>query len=286
MSTTKLVLLGTKGGPRLSKGSAWPSSSVLEVGGRPYIIDAGLGVTRQFVEAGYALADVHTLVITHHHSDHVLELGPLLHTTWTSSPKRDVHVYGPKPIEDAVELFFQSVSFDVQVRMADEKQADPRDMFQVRTYGEGLVFEDDRVEVTALRVEHPPVQECYALRFRTPSHSIVFSADTAYFPPLADFARGADVLVHEVMHSEGTLRMCERLRGVKPNLWNHMVAGHTFGADVGRIATDAGVGHLVLNHFTPSDDEATGPEQFAEIVRETWSGPLTVGRDLGCIELP
>jgi ribonuclease BN (tRNA processing enzyme) len=58
---------------------------------------------------------------------------------------------------------------------------------------EGLVVE-------ALRVAHPPVAECYAIKISHEGRVIVFSADTAYFPPLADFSRNADILVHEAMH--------------------------------------------------------------------------------------
>lgn len=285
MTAHKLVLLGTKGGPRLTTGSAWPTSMVYEVDGRPYIIDAGIGVTRQFVEAGYALGNVHTIVITHHHSDHVLELGPLLHTIWTSSPFREVYVYGPPPLNEHVDYFFKAMDYDTGIRVRDEKQTPPSGMFKTHEFSEGLVFEDDLVRVSALRVEHPPVTECYALKFESAEKTAVFSADTTYFPPLAEFAKGADVLVHEVMHREGTLRMCERLKPIKPNLWEHMVLGHTFGDDVGRIATEAGVGHLVLNHFTPSDDPDTGPADFEAIVRETWTGRLTVGYDLLSLEV-
>ena len=48
MQQDKLTLLGTKGGPRLTTGSSWPSSSVIEFSGKPYIVDCGMGVTRQF----------------------------------------------------------------------------------------------------------------------------------------------------------------------------------------------------------------------------------------------
>ena len=280
MANDKLVMLGTKGGPRLSTGSSWPTSMVLEISGRPYIIDAGLGVTRQFVEAGYELSDVHTIVITHHHSDHNLELGPLLHTTWTASEFREIPVYGPPGLNRYLDGFFESNGFDIEIRMRDEKQADIRNMVRPAEFTQGHVFTDDLVEVSALRVVHPPVLHCYALRFQFGSKSVVFSADTAYFPPLADFAKGASVLVHEVMHKEGTLSMCERLAGIKPNLYQHMTSGHTFGIDVGRIAHAAGVGHLVLNHYTPSDDPELTPGDFAALVRESWPGPLTAAVDL------
>ena len=285
MGDVKLVLLGTKGGPRLTTGSPWPTSMVLEVSGRPYIIDAGLGVTRQFVEAGYALDDVHTIVITHHHSDHMLELGPLMHTIWTSSPPRKIRVLGPAPLVQSVDLFFQSMAFDVGVRMADEKQADPREMFECREFGEGPVMQDDLAQITALRVVHPPVSECYALKVQAAGKTVVFSSDTRFFPPLAEFAKGADVLVHEAMHREGMERMCARLKSIKPDLHAHMVAAHSSGEDAGRIATAAGVGHLVLNHLIPLDDPAIGPAQFEAEVRKSWNGKLTVGRDLLKIEL-
>ena len=284
--TDKIVLLGTKGGPRLSIGSSWPSSSVVEVSGRPYIVDCGLGVTRQFVEAGYALADVHTIVLTHLHSDHCLELGPLMHTVWCSSPKRDICIYGPPPLKQLVDRFFAAMAFDIEMRMGDEQQQDPRDMFKIVEFTEGFVLRDDIVEVTALQVVHPPLTDTYALKFRSADSTVVFSGDTSYFPPLAEFAKGADLLVHEVMHLEGTERMCARLKEIKPNLLAHMIAGHTFGDDVGRIASAAGVGHLVLQHFTPSDDPETGPREFEALVRQTWNGPLTVGSDLTVIPIP
>ena len=281
----RIILLGTKGGPRITTGSSWPSSSVIEISGRPYIIDCGMGVTRQFVEAGYSLADVHTIVLTHLHSDHCLELGPLLYTIWVSSPKREVHLYGPPGVRHLVETFFAAMSYDIEMRMADERQKDPSDMFTITEYREGSVFADDLVAVSALRVEHPPLTDTYALKFEGSGKTAVFSADTRYHPPLAAFAKGADVLVHEVMHREGTERMCARLKEIKPNLMEHMIAGHTFGDDVGRIANAAGVGHLVVQHFTPSDDPETGPEDFAALVRETWEGPLTVGEDLSEIAI-
>lgn len=276
----KIILLGTKGGPRITTGSSWPSSSVIEIAGRPYIVDCGMGVTRQFVEAGYSLADIHTIVLTHLHSDHCLELGPLLYTIWVSSPKRQLRLYGPPGVRHLVQTFLRAMSYDIEMRMADERQQDPSDMFVIEEFEEGTVFTDDLVTVSALRVEHPPLTHTYALKFETAGKSAVFSADTCYFPPLAAFAHGADVLVHEVMHREGTERMCARLREIKPNLMAHMIAGHTFGDDVGRIAKAAGVKHLAVQHFTPSDDPETGPEDFAALVRETWDGPLTVGADL------
>ena len=74
---TRLILLGTKGGPRVARGRANPANVVM-VNDRPYEVDCGYGVTRQLVEAGIEAQEVRTIHITHNHSDHMLELGPLV----------------------------------------------------------------------------------------------------------------------------------------------------------------------------------------------------------------
>jgi ribonuclease BN (tRNA processing enzyme) len=145
-------------------------------------------------------------------------------------------------------------------------------------FSEGLVMEDGGLRVTALRVDHPPVTECYALRFEHGGRSIVFSADTAHFPPLADFARGADILVHEAMLSEGVDRLVART-GNGARLKEHLLASHTSAADAGGIAREAGVGHLVLHHLIPADDPEISEDDWVAAVRKNWQGRLTVGRD-------
>ena len=92
----RLVLLGTKGGPALRRGGAMPCSSLLQLDGESVVIDCGLGVTKALVEAGFDLKALSTICITHLHSDHILELGPLIHTAWCTGMRGPVTVYGPK----------------------------------------------------------------------------------------------------------------------------------------------------------------------------------------------
>jgi len=280
MSKNKVVLLGTKGGPRMDKGLSWSTSSVIEIEGRPYIIDCGLGVTRQFVEAGYHLSQVNNIFITHHHSDHTLEFGPLIHTLWTSGTSDNVSVYGPEGTLDLKRGLFISQKIDIETRIGDEKQRDLDKIINIHEYSEGFVMEDDRVRVTALKVPHPPLKNCYALKFETTDKKIVFSGDTGYFPPLAKFASDADVLIHEVMLEKGIDEICKRLIKVKPNLKEHLVNSHTIAEDVGRIAKEANVKHLVLNHYVPSGIEGIEHFHFSETASKTWDGKITAGYDL------
>lgn len=274
----RLVILGSKGGPAIRPGGPSPTASLLEIGGRRIVVDCGLGVSRGLVEAGMALASLDLVLITHLHSDHVLELGPLLHTAWTSGLKTPVRVLGPAGTRAVWDGFLASLAYDIDLRIDDEGRPDIRDLVTIEEFGEGRLINEGGLIIDALRVDHPPVTECYALKISHGGRTIVFSADTAHCPPLADFARGCDILVHEAMHPGGVDRLVART-GNGARLKAHLIASHTMAVDVGRIATDAEVGHLVLNHLVPADDPEITEADWIEQIRATWNGRLTVGRD-------
>lgn len=280
----RLVILGSKGGPAIRPGGPSPTASLLVAQGLNIVVDCGLGVSRELVEAGVALPDIDMVFITHLHSDHVLELGPLLHTAWTAGLKKKVAVYGPAGTCDVWRHFCRSLAYDIETRIADEGRPPLETLIEINEFSEGDVTARDGVTVTALRVDHPPVTECFALKFAFGGRTIVFSADTAFFPPLADFSRDTDILVHEAMHPDGV----ERLVKKTPNgarLRDHLLASHTMAADVGRIAAMAGVGQLVLNHLVPADDPLITAADYEREVRTTWDGHLTIGRDGLAIDL-
>ncbi|RWH79263.1 MAG: MBL fold metallo-hydrolase [Mesorhizobium sp.] len=274
----RLVLLGSKGGPALRPGGPWPSSSLLEIGGRTIVVDCGLGVTRGLADAGISLKALDLVFITHLHSDHVLELGPLIHTAWTAGLATPVTVFGPPGTGHYWRRFCQAMEFDIEIRIIDEGRPDIRDLVSIIEFGEGRVMEERGLKVSALRVDHPPVTDCFALRFEHAGRSVVFSADTAFFPPLADFAKGADILVHEAMLEEGIERLVAKT-GNGARLREHLLASHTFAEEAGRIASDAGVKRLVLNHLIPADDPEIGEADWIAAVRKTWAGDLTIARD-------
>ena len=284
MSKNKVVLLGTKGGPRMEKGLSWSTCSVIEIDGHPYIVDCGLGVTRQFVEAGYSLSQVDNIFITHHHSDHNLEFGPLIHTLWTSGTSDNVAVYGPEGTKNLMDGFLASQKIDIETRVEDEKQRDLEKIININEISEGFVMEDERVKVSALKVVHGLLENCFAFKFETKDKKVVFSGDTIYSPLLADFSKNADVLVHEVMLEKGIDEICKRLSKVKPNLKEHLITSHTFAEDVGKIAKKANVKHLVLNHYVPHGIKSFSRSDFVEAAQTTWDGKITAGYDLCEIE--
>ncbi len=72
-----VALLGTKGGPAIRPGSTMPTSSLLRMAGGEIVVDCGLGVTRALCDQGMQLKALSAVFVTHLHSDHYLELGPL-----------------------------------------------------------------------------------------------------------------------------------------------------------------------------------------------------------------
>ncbi|WP_292631857.1 MBL fold metallo-hydrolase [Mesorhizobium sp.] len=280
----RLVLLGSKGGPALRPGGPWPSSSLLQIGGRSIVVDCGLGVTRGLVDAGISLKALDLIFITHLHSDHVLELGPLIHTAWTAGLATPVGVFGPPGTSHYWRRFCQAMEFDIEIRIVDEGRPDIRDLVSISEFDEGQVLEQGGLTVSALRVEHPPVTDCFALRFEHGGKSVVFSADTVFYPPLAEFARSADILVHEAMLEEGIERLVART-GNGARLKGHLLASHSFAEEAGIIASDAGVKRLVLNHLIPADDAKIGEADWTDAVRKTWAGDLTIARDGLVVEL-
>src|SRR5262249_59857633 len=96
---TRLVFLGTKGGPRV--GGIPPSNpaNLVVVNGTPFVIDCGMGVSRQLVSAGVPIPSVKYILITHHHSDHNLEYGNLVYSASAAGLSMPVHSFGPVGLE-------------------------------------------------------------------------------------------------------------------------------------------------------------------------------------------
>ncbi len=274
----RLVLLGTKGGPTVRSPGRMPTSSLLVINGLNCIVDCGLGVTRNAVEAGLNLTAIDAVFITHLHSDHVLELGPLLHTAWATGLRKTVPVYGPPGTSVLLEHFFESMRFDIDLRIDDEGRVDLRELVRVEEFGEGKL-EFEGCSVSALRVHHPPVTDCFALRFDAGGWSVTFSSDTAKFPPLAEFAKGSDILVHEAMLLKGVDWIVERTTNAE-TLREHLLASHTVPEDAAEIARDAGVGHLVFHHLVPSDCPVVDDSDWERAVRQVWPGKFSLGTDL------
>ncbi len=275
--TNSIALMGVKGGPAIRPGSNMPASNLLRLDGKTILIDAGLGATRGICDQGVPLTDIDLIFITHLHSDHYLELGPFFHTAWTAGLNRPIPVIGPKGLDTYWQGFQQSMAFDIDLRIRDEGRCDFGSLAQISTLTEDATY--DGIRVRAMHNIHPPITDTYALRFDAGGTSVVLSGDTAYMPKMADFARKAGLLVHEAMLRPGVEALCARMTNGDERLRSHILNSHTDAADVGRIAHDAGVKQLALNHFVPDGDPDFTDANWEREVRKHWSGPLHLGKD-------
>jgi ribonuclease BN (tRNA processing enzyme) len=278
-SKTRLILLGTGGGPR-PRTNRVASSQVILVNNSVYAIDCGDGVARQFVAAGVPLGRLRHILITHQHSDHNAGYGNLILGAWTVGLDTRLDTWGPPPLQKMTKAFFEMNAYDINIRIADEGKPQLAPLVHPHEITKGgKVFEDEAIKVTAALVAHPPVVPALAYRFDTSDRSIVISGDTVPSDNLIRLAKGADVLVHEAMYVPAV----SRLAATVPNatrLKEHILASHTAVEDAGRVAQAAGVKHLVLSHLVPAEDPTITDEMWTSAARVHFDGKVTVGKDL------
>jgi ribonuclease BN (tRNA processing enzyme) len=276
---TRLILLGTGGGPRPRAASSAPAQVIVADGGA-YVVDCGDGVARQLAAAGVPLSTLRHVFITHQHSDHNADYGNLLLLAWTAGLRTRVDTWGPPPLAEMTRLFFQMNAYDMETRIADEGREPLVPLIHAHEVREGgRVMNDGHLSVSAALVEHPLVKPAFGYRFDAADRSIVISGDTAVSENLIRLARGADVLVHEAMYGPAIDRLVARVPHAA-TLKPHLLASHTLAEDAGRVAQAAGVKMLVLSHLVPADDTTVTEAMWIEAARTHFRGRIVMGRDL------
>ena len=293
---TRLVLLGTRGGPGVSLDRSETASAVV-VDGVPYLVDCGYGTMRALVASGIGFQPVSTVFLTHLHDDHTADLAAMLAHQWTNSKASETHVYGPYATERTVKGAIEFFRANVEIRTIDEgRTAKPEEMFFGHDADVGndpvRVFADDRVIVTAATNTHFPERfaarmqhRSVGYRFETSTRTICFSGDTAYSENIVRLARGADVFVCEVMDHRTYEANMARAReaaaaGNPESVARHVAETHVTPAGAGRMAREAGVKTVVLNHqLRGQAAQGFTISSFIDGVRSEFDGQVIVGED-------
>lgn len=280
-TSTTVTLTGT-GVPHPSPGRAGPGVLVRH-GDVALQVDAGRGTVLRLADAGCGAHELSAVLLTHVHSDHVVDLADLVMTRWLAGT---LHPAGPLPVvavEGLATRFAATMlapyADDIAVRVEHVQPRPPEvalDAFALPAGPTEVWRSDDgAVVVEAVAVHHEPVQEAVAYRITTPAGVVVVSGDTRVCDEVRDLARGADVLVHEACRATALADL------VAGTAFEHIFGYHADTVALGGLAAEAGVGHLLLTHLIPVPTDAAAEEGFATDVREGgYTGPLTVGRDL------
>ena len=293
---TKVITLGTRAGPTISKDRA-QASNLLVVGESLYLIDAGAGVTRRILESGHQHSKISKIFITHLHDDHTAGLATLLDTAILTRRGQTTDIYGSgaTSLLNGVKDFLKP---NLEIR---EAQTGPSvkalENLKAHEIDEGTVYEDDKVKVTAVQNTHfnfaknSPLNQkykSYSYRFQTPDRIVVFSGDTGPSEALTLLASGADLLVTEshrpsdemmAKYKESLKRDGVLTEREKSNMF-HMVKEHISPEEVGIMAAKAKVKELVVTHIVLEVDDIVGQQRFIDDIRKNYKGPLTIAKDL------
>jgi len=277
--TSRLILLGTAGGPRPRKTRSAPAQ-VIVVNGTAYVVDCGDGVARQLVLAGIPLASVRHVFLTHQHSDHNADYGNLLLLAWTAGLRTRVDAWGPPPLEQMTKHFMEMNSYDIATRIKDEGRIPLQPLVHVHELRKGgVVLQDENVRVRATLVDHPPVVPAFGYRFDAKDRSIVISGDTRPSDNLIELAQGADILVHDALYAPAIDRLVAGVPNA-PDLKRSILSHHTTAEDAGRVAHAAGVKTLVLSHLIPPEDPEVTDQMWIDAASANFHGRVVVGKDL------
>jgi ribonuclease Z len=268
-----VVLTGT-GYPAPSPGRAGPGCLVV-AGGLALQFDAGRGTALRLVEAGRPVQSLDAVFVTHHHSDHLVDLPDVAMTRWVlgrDDPLAVVAPEGPSArfAERMLDLWVDELSERARHAGRTSRAAVEVVAFAAPSQP-AVVWKRDDVTVSAVSVRHQPVEPAVAYRIDHDGHAVVVSGDTRVCAEVEALAAGADILVHEVIRPAFAL-------GTPAEF---IVGYHADAVELGGLAARAGVKRLVLTHLIPAPGDAAQERAFVDDVRTAgYTGLVDVGRDL------
>jgi len=213
------------------------SCYLVEHDGFRLVLDLGngsLGPLQKYLDP----STIDVVYLSHLHGDHWLDLVPLAHVRrhQPHAARRVLPVIAPVAERGRIAGAFG--------RPASELA----DVFSFQDPSDGVIGPFD---VRLLRTSHPV--ETHAIRLTAQGKTLVYTADTAPFDALADFARGADLLLAEAGSADGASE----------------VGQHLTGTEAGELARDCGAAHLVVTHVAPWDDGAAALRAAATVFSGT-----------------
>ena len=240
----QLTFLGT--GSAMPTGERMQTGLLLEDGDDRLLVDCGSGVLHTLARTDVGYEGVDTVLLTHHHLDHVSDLLALLKARWLVG-EETLTVVGPEGTEALVEDLL-----DVHDYLQDRVDLTLRDV------------DEGRFEVAGFDVDSVPIRHSMdglAYRFDGDDGDLVFSADTEAFAGMAEFADGASVLVHDCSFPDEV-----------------DVSNHPTPTQLGESLAGVDVDELYLTHLYPHTDGKH--DEMQESIRTAgFEGEVAFARD-------
>lgn len=276
----RVTLLGT--GSPIPSAVQFGPAILVEAGSEKLLFDVGRGASIRIVQTGNSLGSVTGVFISHFHADHTVGLPDLMLTGWNNLPfgrrTAKLDVYGPKGIVEMAADLEKAYKIHYELRMANSASSSDGGRIRPFVITKGVVFDRNGLKVFAFPVEHVNPRtgyriETYGFRVEYQGKTVVMSSDTRPTQRVVEQAKGADLLLHELIVADADFYDASpAVRGI--------VSGHTSPSEAARIFRDAGpkmaaFTHVIrLGQYPPADDEI-----LAE-VHAIYDGRVTVGEDL------
>ncbi len=252
-----------------------PTSQLLEINNHLFLIDCGEGTQVQLRKSKIKFSRVNHIFISHLHGDHFFGLPGLISTFRLLGRDKEMHIYGPKGIKEAITLLlklgdswtnypliFHELTSKESVRIyEDDKVSVDTIPLNHRIYTNGFLFREKLGERT-LNIKAAEKYKIDLSQYRnikkgkdvtlddgftvlnklltydppTPK-SYAFCSDTAYKPDLIPQLTKVDVLYHESTFLETEAHLSAKTK-------------HATAKEAATIARDAEVGTLILGHYS------------------------------------
>ena len=278
MSQTAIIILGS--GTPNAEADRVSAGIAIALADQPYLVDCGHGIVQRVVEAhetgliGWDTTALTRLFVTHLHADHTVGLPDLLYTPWIHGRAAPVEAFGPAGLADMLRHIQLAYTENIREHGGAHPATEQGYQVAAREVGEGLCYKDERVSVYALPADHGDLA-ALSYKFVTPAGTVVISGDTKPVPAFVDWARGCDLLIHEVYSSA---RFPER-----PPEWQaYHSRVHTSTRELAALAKAIRPGRLLLVHQLFWGQ--TPDELIAEITRD-YDGLVISASDLDVFKL-
>ena len=244
----ELILLGT-GCPKVDYKRFGPANLV-RTNKCKVLVDCGSGVTQRLDQINVSTADIDALLLTHLHSDHVIDIYQLIISSWHSYKITPWKIYGPIGTKKFIKNIMNTWKDERSQRIKYEARSSTAafDIMVKEFKPEGKIKVKD-LSINYFEVDHKPVKYAYGFNFLHKRKKLTISGDTKPCENIMKYSQNADVLLHEVF-IDGELKKVNKMRTEKTlhNVRNY----HTPSSVVGKVAKLSNCKKLVLTHLVPT----------------------------------